>query len=159
MRKPKPQEEKESEDDDAIHNHFALCDIWEEDDKETDPGKEYGGDLGNLNAFNFFSPNEDEMKSVSFSNLSKFKGNLTGRLLILLDTGATDHIICNSALKSDIGPALEKKTVITNAGKMVVDRKGVFPGVGEVYFHPTAVINVLSLGMLENQPEVFDVKK
>ena len=94
---------------------------------------------------------------MSFSNVSKLKGKLTGRRLVLLDTGATDQIICNSALISDIEPALAKKTVITNAGKMVIDKKGLFPGIGEVYYHPSAVINVLSLGMIEAQPKRFDV--
>ena len=67
-----------------------------------------------------------------------------------MDTGATDHIICNSALLENIGPASVPKTVVTNAGIMKVDQRGFFPGIGEVYYHPDAVINVLSLTKLEN---------
>ena len=67
-----------------------------------------------------------------------------------MDTGATDHIICNSALLENIGPASVPKTVVTNAGIMKVDQRGFFPGIGEVYYHPGAGINVQSLTKLED---------
>ena len=48
--------------------------------------------------------------------------------------------------------------IVTNSGKMNVDEEGVFPGIGNVYYHPSAAINVLSLGMIEAEPEKFTVK-
>ena len=87
----------------------------------------------------------------------KYKGKVTGRLLILLDSGATHHIVCNSAILTNICPAEKLKTMVTNAGVMRVDKKGQFPGIGEVYYHPSAVINVLSFGILDEDTENFDV--
>ena len=80
----------------------------------------------------------DDPNGVAFASMNKYKGKVPGRLLILVDTWATDHIICNSALLKNIGPADIPKTVVTNAG------------VGEVYYHPNAVMNVLSLSKLED---------
>ena len=47
--------------------------------------------------------------------------------------------------------------MITNAEVMRVEKKGRFPGIGEVYYHPSAVINVLSFCMLDGDRENFDV--
>ena len=54
--------------------------------------------------------------------------------------------------------AANPKVIVTNAGKMNVDEEGVFPGVGTVYYHPRAVINVLSLGTIESEPKRFHVR-
>ena len=107
-----------------------------------------------MNAFAFCNT---VLSGTSFSTTVKYKGRVTGRLLILLDSRATHHIVCNSALLTGICPAKKPKTVVTNAGVMRVEKKGRFPVIGEVYYHPSAVINVLSFGMLDGDTENFDV--
>ena len=128
--------------------------MWSEDPEEEDPEKEYAGDWGNLSAFTFCNP---ERSGALFSTVLKYRGRVAGRFLIFLDSGATHHIVCNSALLPDIRPAEKPKTVVTKAGVMRVDQKGRFPGVGKVYYHPTAVINVLSFGLIDSDKKNFDV--
>ena len=128
---------------------------WVEDSEEIDPGQEYGGENGHLNAFTFGDCSSD---GSCFSATVRYKGKISGRLLILLDTGATRHLFCNGALLQFIKAAKWSKVIVTNAGRMNVDEEGVFPDIGNVYYHPDAVINVLSLGMIESRPEKFRVK-
>ena len=146
-------DDDESDEDDEKEGLAAFG--WTEDADELDSETEYGGESGNLNAFTFGDTRSD---GSCFSTTVRYRSRTSGKLLILLDTGATHHLFCNGALLRFIGTAANPKVIVTNAGKMNVDEEGVFPGVGTVYYHPRAVINVLSLGMIESEPEKFCVR-
>ena len=89
----KKKNEKEKDGNDVVQNYFSL---WGDD-----PDEEYAGDMAHLNASTFCNT---QITGASFSTTAEYKGRATGRLLILLDSGATHHIVCNSALLTDIVP-------------------------------------------------------
>jgi hypothetical protein len=152
---------KEDDDDDSIGQNHFCADLWEEDPEERDPEKEYAGENGHFNMATFSNPKVGfNCFTFSMGGDYCFAGGklkmIDGRLLILLDTGATHHVFCNSALLRSIGPASRPRTLTTNAGKIHAGSSGTFPGIGEVYYDPNSVINVLSFDVLEDSPN-FDV--
>lgn len=92
---------------------------------------------------------------------------MPGQLLILLDTGANAPIFNNSALLANLGPASNPIPVSTQAKNFKVDQVVIFPGYSPVYYHKEAIINVLSIGLLEedsrfkvtHRPKCFTVKR
>ena len=68
------------------------------------------------------------------------------RILVVLDSGSTDHIIKDKELLTNIRyTPNDVLDVETNGGNYVVNQKGTLPGVGTVWYSPKSVINVLSL--------------
>ena len=128
LRKKKDEKSSDDEKDDKSigQNHLNVGGVWFDDEADT-PEKEYSGENGDLAGFTFLNPipigEKDDPNGAAFTNMNERKGKVPGRLLILVDTGATDHIICNSVLLNDIGPASVPKTVVTNAGLMRVNKK------------------------------------
>ena len=151
----KKNEDNDEEDDEDNGDDGLAAFGWSEDVDELNSEAEYCVENGHLNAFTFGDFRSD---GSCFTATIKRSGRISGRLLILLDTGATHHLFCNGALLRFIKMASCPKTIVTNAGKMSIEEEGVFPGIGDVYYHPRAVINVLSLGMIEAEPDKFSVK-
>ena len=79
----------------------------------------------------------------------RVKANGEDCLTILLDTGSTHHVFCNKLLLKGIRHTDKPLTMRTNAGDFHCHGKGVFPGVGPVWYNPDGIINVLSAGLLE----------
>ena len=152
----------EDEEDETLHNHH----LWFNEDQN----EEYGGEDGALCATTFANPKEP--LHTCFASVRSFRKRLSGvpvpgQLLILLDTGANAPVFNNSALLTNIGPASDPIPVSTQAGNFMVDQVGIFPGYGPVYYHKEAIINVLSMGLLEedsrfevtHRPKCFTVKR
>ncbi len=74
---------------------------------------------------------------------------------LLLDSQSTDHLICNRALLRNIRPADKPLRLHCNAGVVVINEVGDLPGVGEVYFDPNGIANILSMAKIAQD---FDVK-
>ena len=68
--------------------------------------------------------------------------------IILLDSGSDHHLFNESSILKDIMEVAGQLTTKTNGGKIITKKKGVFPGVGRVWFNPGAIINILSLDSL-----------
>ena len=77
-----------------------------------------------------------------------------GCLIILFDTGSTHHVFCNPSLLKDIRHSDKPLTMNTNAGDFVCHGKGIFPGIGRVWYNPDGIINVLSGGLLEGSDKL-----
>ena len=94
-------------------------------------------------------PRTSPMCLATETEFKKRMPRVPGQLLILLDTGANAHVFNNSAFLRNIRPAPVPIPVSTQAGNFLVDQMGDFPGYGPVYYHKEAIINVLSMGLLE----------
>ena len=162
---------KDSESDDEVEENEVVgklnfvANLWDEDIEETDPNQEYTGENGNFQCYTFtrgeVPPTEEVLKGLNcflladdtaacFSTKVARKSEIDGRLICLLDTGASDHVICNSALLLNIRPAAKPKKMTTNAGVFWAKMVGTFPGIGTVYYDPTCVVNIVSWTALED---------
>ena len=91
---------------------------------------------------------------MSFSNLKK-----TGkeRFVILLDSGSSHHIFKDKQLFSKIWKTERSLDVETNGGPYTINEKGIVEGIGEVWYSPESMINILSLKLL-NDHEDYEVE-
>ena len=88
---------------------------------------------------------KDELKGMGINCTIKGKHGKM-RILVLLDSGSTDHIIKDKELLTNIRHTPDDTLdVETNGGNYTVNQKGTLPGVGTVWYSPESVINVLSL--------------
>ena len=73
---------------------------------------------------------------------SKKERKRSGR--ILYDTGSTHHIFTDKGLLRNVKTTSEPLIMETNGGDFMCMSKGIFPGVGPVWYNPEGIINVLS---------------
>ena len=97
------------------------------------------------------SDESQENKCVETSNVSfSFaQQKLISRDWLLLDNQSSVHIFCNKNLLEDIHETTDKLVLMTNGGVLTTKMKGRAKGIGWVWFHPKAITNILSLGLLE----------
>ena len=67
------------------------------------------------------------------------------RCWILLDSQSIVDIFSNKKLLTNIHDAKNVLTLHCNAGKAIVTQKGDLKGYGTIWYHPTGIVNVLSL--------------
>ena len=139
--------------------HYILGnnkEVIQYDECVGDEDSDYGGE-GRLKSFSYAQVargarrkhakmfTEDELKGMGVNCTMKgSRGKM--RIMVLLDSGASDHIIKDKELLIDIKHTPnDVLDVETNGGNYVVNQKGTLPGVGTVWYSPESVINVLSL--------------
>ena len=64
---------------------------------------------------------------------------------ILLDNQSTTDIFCNEDLLTDIHEAEEATQTVINGGTLKITKKGTLEDYGEVWYHPKAITNILTL--------------
>ena len=69
---------------------------------------------------------------------------------ILLDNQSTCDVFYNGALLTNIYRSTGSLEIHCNAGKTSTNLKGMLPGYGEVWYHPSGIANVLSLVNVKN---------
>jgi len=76
---------------------------------------------------------------------------------ILLDSQSTVDVFCNSRLLGNIRKAKWQLVLHCNAGTVLVTMKGDLKGYGTVWYHPTGIVNILSLNNVRKKYQVtFD---
>jgi hypothetical protein len=110
------------------------------------------------------STTEPEM-SVSFNTMGIKKevqlmnNNKINELkdLLLLDNQSTTDLWCNKNKLQNIRKVSGKCTVVTNGGQLNTNMKGYLPNYGDVWYHPQAITNILSLSNVKKHFKVtFD---
>ena len=74
---------------------------------------------------------------------------------LLLDSGSSTHIFCDDSLLDTVYECNEELKLITNGGVLYTKKKGHVKGLGEVWYQPDAIINVISLGLIEKRYRVI----
>ena len=72
----------------------------------------------------------------------------------LLDNQSTTDIFCNSRLLENIHDTNEKMTLHSNGGTLITTQKGILDGYGEVWYHPDAITNILSMSNVKQKYRV-----
>ena len=120
-------ESEESESDDG--DNIAQFGEGDEEQDTDDPDEEVSEAI------------QHAMMALGARCFASVKIDRDGRLclLILLDTGSTHHVFCNPSLLKDIRHSDKPLTINTNAGDFNCPGKGVFPGIGRVWYNPEGI--------------------
>jgi hypothetical protein len=132
------------------------------DEKKKGGDKEHEGtNLGQWADGDEFDENEiyDEADEELYGSMEVMIGGAKGvcfvstktktiTFVILRDTGSTHHVFCNKELLKAIKATSRPLVMDTNGGKFECQSKGIFPGVGPVWYNPSGIVNVLSASLL-----------
>ena len=76
---------------------------------------------------------------------------------ILLDNQSTTGNFCNGNLITDIHGEDEATQIVSNGGTLKITKKGTLEVYGEVWYHPKAITNILSLSnVIRRYPVTYD---
>lgn len=90
---------------------------------------------------------------IAFTSSEKFDL----KNVLLLDNQSTTDLFCNRKILRNIREVAGKCTVVTNGGKLVTNLKGTLKGYGDVWYHPKAITNILSLSNVKRKYKItFD---
>ena len=82
------------------------------------------------------------------------KNKLDLRNVLLLDNQSTTDLFCNEKILHNIREVAGKCTVVTNGGTIETRLKGTLKGYGEVWYHPGAITNILSLSNVKKKYKI-----
>jgi len=90
--------------------------------------------------------NKQQARKVGWSALQyTFSQFQDMKEMILLDSDSTDSIMCNPEYVKNIRESSKNLTITTNGGQMETTQKCDIEWIGEVWYNPNAVTNILSL--------------
>ena len=88
-----------------------------------------------------------------------FHGSQDLKKWIVLDNQSTTDIFCNRSFLNNIPSNNEQMTVYTNGVSITTTQKAVLEGYGEPWYHPGAMINILSMNSVKKEYRVtYDCK-
>ena len=99
------------------------------------------------------SETESQFNQYALCTTSQSK-RLNLRKLILLDNQSTVDLFCDRKLVSHVWDVEDTMTVKGNGGLLTTNQKAFLRNYGEVWFHPKAITNILSL---KNVRKIFQV--
>ena len=96
--------------------------------------------------------NTSRVLASIFSQNSPYQGDLPLRDVILLDSQSTMDIFCNRSMVTSVYTSPSPCQLQSNGGTMTVTKKATVTGLrDDVWFHPRALSNILSLQSLRSQ--------
>ena len=103
-----------------------------------------------FNFFNFFNHKSEAIGTMcaNMNDDNELKN------YILLDNQSTVDVFCNQNLLNNIRKSNSTMTIETNGGTLTTNMKGHLNGHGEVWCHPDAITNILSLKNIKNECRV-----
>ena len=78
-------------------------------------------------------------------NLNQVESKQAMRHWLLLDNQSTTDIFCEAKYLTNIKTVEATMKLSTNAGTLIINQQGYFPGYGMVWYHRSAMTNILSL--------------
>ena len=93
----------------------------------------------------------------SFMQSTTKKQQTVPHTWVLLDNQSTADVFCNSQLLINIRKAATSLDIHCNSGSTTTDMEGDLPGYGTVWYHPSGIANILSLGRVRKRYRItFD---
>ena len=95
----------------------------------------------------------------SFMQSTTKKQQTVPHTWVLLDNQSTVDVFCNSQLLINTWKAATSLDIHCNSGSTTTDMEDDLPGYGTVWYHPSGIANVLSLGRVRKRYHItFDSK-
>ena len=99
------------------------------------------------------TPSSSQNSTWHFFNLFNFNGMAMSSLedSLLLDSGASDHMMKKRQWATSVEPLPKPETVRTNGGPVLLTEQGTFPNIGKAALDENSITNLLSLGVLSQR--------
>ena len=97
----------------------------------------------------------DEVISDRVTKFYKVNTNKPLSGYLLLDSGSTVDLIQDKWLLKDIKVASNACRISTNGGTVITNKTGILLGYGEVWYHPEALANLLSLHNMKQKLKII----
>jgi hypothetical protein len=88
---------------------------------------------------------ENELQFMNTAQFEKLKQ------MLLLDNQSTTDLFCNKEYLEDIQKVEGRCTIVINRGEIQTDLMGHFQNYGDVWYHPDAITNILSLSNVKRK--------